>query len=965
MREESRNDSPSRPTTPDSPMTSSLYDATSAIDELTRSLADSSRVSTPEEPSALRCCCGRDECEHTQAWRALKAKLESRLVLSAEIGQALLQKHEAYVRRMQSSRHVPVHRDSEVSQDNAEDADSLESRVAALTKENATLEKRAQQALLNNEIAESSTKAALQDLQEAQNTITRLTAEHARSVGWEARLRSAMQERDDFQQERDNSSQRARMAEARLMSLNTKCSKLRQQIRVLQDDLEQQRMSRSVLSEDIMREARVRIEELHRTHFGRRQENSDLDVSNIIEPVITDNEALKKENAELQRLLADARDNLHSLQEDAEEHHGLARSAFADDDSSRFMYGTAPGPVSPISSEFALREGRRLPRRSSSSEPRIQLTQEPMTPETARRPISPPDSTAPSSRRSRAGPIRLFPPLRLDHDVDPDLEDDSEPLSPTDKSHGLRALMLLTQHKSVQTDPMSGVFLPIPSGSGDPFSSTASPHDGRSETSSLTENPSTLTILMERVAQLFSRMSQADALTLTNRLKRQRLLGADVSHLSRSTVETIISELATLRAHFRTILEDEKIVTTCTRKDLRALFKLFRDMFQELGSMRITLNDVVLNPSIAQRVREQALNPTKAEPTANEQETKAASSGPAGWIAPLSKLFGASSEPKQTPGRSNTRSVSVARPQPRPAPKIAPATSASTTMVNVEFSGVGTSRAVTNTFTPATATATRSATTPSRNVSQSVMDIFAGAPRAESQMDPWIMIPKAPNKLPGQPPNRQLGIATLGRSTTRSASTSGHGRGVSRNVDAIIDIQSPIVEEGGDFNHSLLERTLRPRGLSDSSIHTTFMNHGEEAAERERREAEQQAQAQRGGQSVLQLFSQKVVGMRSAAAHGLSGHSSPAGALAASPTTSHFPGSNDGHREPGSGLAATDVLPRTTSPRLADFLPDLTSWAGMGQSLESPETEALFVGSARPEHSLRRAWGRDSHGRDI
>ncbi|TFY62856.1 hypothetical protein EVG20_g6548 [Dentipellis fragilis] len=942
-------------------MTSSLYDATSAIDELTRSLADSSRVSTPEEPSALRCCCGRDECEHTQAWRALKAKLESRLVLSAEIGQALLQKHEAYVRRMQVwCFNIPLG-DSEASQDNAEDADNMEARVVALTKENAALEKRTQQALLNNEIAESSTKAALQDLQEAQNTIARLTAEHARSVGWEARLRSAMQERDDFQQERDNSSQRARMAEARMMALNTKCSKLRQQVRVLQDDLEQQRMSRSVLSEDIMREARVRIEELHRTHFGRRPENSDVDVSKIIEPVITDNEALKKENAELQRLLADARDNLHTLQEDAEEHHGLARSAFADgelhapvvssgfikilaDDSSRFLYGTAPGPVSPISSEFALREGRRLPRRSSSSEPRFQLAQEPMTPETTRRPISPPDSTAPSSRRGRAGPNRLFPPLRLDHDVEPDLEDDSEPLSPIDKSHGLRTLMLLIQHKSVQTDPMSGVFLPIPSGSGDPFSSTASPHDGRSETSSLTENPSTLTILMERVAQLFSRMSQADALTLTNRLKRQRLLGADVSHLSRSTVETIISELATLRAHFRTILEDEKIVTTCTRKDLRALFKLFRDMFQELGSLRITLNDVVLNPSIAQRVREQALNPTKAESSANEQETKAASSGPAGWIAPLSKLFGASSEPKQTPGRSNTRSTSIARPQPRLAPKIAPATSASTTMVNVEFSGVGTSRAVTNTFTPATATAARSATTPSRNVSQSTHG---------------SMIPKAPNKLLGQPANRQLGIATLGRSAGRSASTSGHGRGVSRNVDAIIDIQSPIVEEGGDFNHTLLERTLRPRGLSDSSIHTTFMNHGEEAAERERREAEQQAQR---GQSVLQLFSQKVVGIRSAAAHG---HSSPAGALAASPTTSHFAGSNDAHREQGSGPAGADILPRTTSPRLADFLPDLTSWAGMGQSLESPEAEALFVGSTRPEHSLHRAWGRESHGRDI
>jgi hypothetical protein len=98
---------------------------------------------------------------------------------------------------------------------------------------------------------------------------------------------------------------------------------------------------------------------------------------------------------------------------------------------------------------------------------------------------------------------------------------------------------------------------------------------------------------------------------LTNRLKRQHLTG-DVSHLSRTTVGTIVSEAMLLRSNFRSLLEDDKIVTVCTRKDLRALFNLLKDAFNELGELRITLNDVILDPSLAQKISEAAMNPSGA-----------------------------------------------------------------------------------------------------------------------------------------------------------------------------------------------------------------------------------------------------------------------------------------------------------------------------------------------------------------
>lgn len=81
---------------------------------------------------------------------------------------------------------------------------------------------RLNQALVNNEVTEVSNKTILNELQEARETISRLTAHHARSVGWDMRLSAAMKERDDMQQERDGETHRARLAESRFAALKEK-----------------------------------------------------------------------------------------------------------------------------------------------------------------------------------------------------------------------------------------------------------------------------------------------------------------------------------------------------------------------------------------------------------------------------------------------------------------------------------------------------------------------------------------------------------------------------------------------------------------------------------------------------------------------------------------------------------------------------------------------------------------------
>lgn len=78
-------------------------------------------------------------------------------------------------------------------------------------------------ALLNAEISESSKKSILQELEEAKEAISRLTVNSAKSAGWEARLNTITQEKDDLRQELDAERQRSKASEAHVSVLKERC----------------------------------------------------------------------------------------------------------------------------------------------------------------------------------------------------------------------------------------------------------------------------------------------------------------------------------------------------------------------------------------------------------------------------------------------------------------------------------------------------------------------------------------------------------------------------------------------------------------------------------------------------------------------------------------------------------------------------------------------------------------------
>ena len=458
------------------------------------------------------------------------------------------------------------------------------------------------------------------------------------------------------------------------------------------------------------------------------------------------------------------------------------------------------------------------------------------------------------------------------------------------------------------------------------MSLSASPIEEHSEASSLVDNPSTLGVLLERVQHLFNRIAQADARTLTTRLKRQNILGADVGYLSHSTVDGIVAEVANLRGIFRAALDDENFTTICTRRDLRMLLKLVKDIFKELGILRTTLNDIVLDPSIAPKVREMTLNPK--DESANGKPPSTSNPG-GGWMAPLTKLFtgttfGEPRRPLSPQGVSMGRGLG--RSSSRPIPKIGPATSASTTTVNVEFTGTGAGRVITSASSPLSPEMARDAIAspmPARGTSFNLMGIFAGAPRTDS----WVVLPQGATRQPGSEAD-QLRRTTLGRAAGRAMAGANNSQNpLPRNVDAVIDPHGSAEDRRG-IDPS---RTLRTRGLSDSSIHSTFLQHGEAVVVAAEVPGPSEAAAR--GRTIRSALSQTVRGTRQAVSPPQTASSSGS----TKESSSHFRG----------------------SPRFGKLIPDISSWAASAasQAIDVPDPDT-YVGSMVSNASLR-PWSRE------
>lgn len=245
---------------------------------------------------------------------------------------------------------------------------------------------------------------------------------------------------------------------------------------------------------------------------------------------------------------------------------------------------------------------------------------------------------------------------------------------------------------------------------------------------------------------------------------------------------------------------DQSLVT---RRDFVQLVKLLREMLGELSRLRSILNRVQLDPTLATKIGEvDDMEAYEEAPPASSDAAAASAASPAGsgLLAPLSRLlFSQPTVSSPAEDKMLRRKASA-----RPGPKLTALRSVAAENVNVEFG----SGSVKQAAVIARARGGRDdASTP--DARSGLRHIFAGSHTRptgiarEDRDNGWVGL--------AGPPDRQRA-----------------SRPLSSHMDAVLDNFAGQQQHHHQHEEhpKLLERTLRPRGLSDSSIHSTFTAHG-------------------------------------------------------------------------------------------------------------------------------------------
>lgn len=301
------------------------------------------------------------------------------------------------------------------------------------------------------------------------------------------------------------------------------------------------------------------------------------------------------------------------------------------------------------------------------------------------------------------------------------------------------------------------------------------------------------------------------------------------------------------RDHTPTVRHDlsgRNDISLVTRRDFVSLVKLLRDLLSETSRLRQLVNRVQLEPALAQRLSELDVPGAVDAGTASEPKATrpAAAEAAATLLAPLSRLLGVAS-----PEQASSSTADSARPNLAQSRRGGSST-VSTAPINVEFGGGGMRPAPSSTLSPDSVASRRGPPTGAgahpRQVRRELSSIFAGATtstrRAQSP-GPGVRSREIPAPAAATTSTSRFVSAAASAATSYmpfSRILSSYRPVMSSTANAVIDsipsappvLDSPFDEDdenGGAYSppSTLLERQLRPRGLSDSSVRSTFVTH--------------------------------------------------------------------------------------------------------------------------------------------
>lgn len=830
---------------PDSLAGSLAHDADSIPTSTSQHSLD--RRSEAPEKDRCTCCCNKEDCPRAlrarQEWRDLEADLR----LSAEIGQALLRRHDAMQAKLQKQ-----------AEEYMQQRDGLMTRLTKSYKETSALERELAQSNLNLEAGDSSNRALLHELDDTRNQLTKLKVSQSRLTGADERVKSLERELDDLKQELGAERKRAQAADARSRKLEFKSIQLKEALNNARNatSVDTAASTSALFDDDAIRLARERLTRglNHQRSFSLATDassNSDsADHAQAIGDLVRDNEALRSDNDKLRSLVDTCNEELDTLRSSVSNAITLVASPAPDlgrfdSQSSSYPGGGAlasslahiPSSKSAVN-DTNLRELHCGVHGHAAGGQQV-ATHPPMTSQTS----STGSFTFPPTSPNADGPATIITRSEsLAYTADSSATSqptDSNSFAPSSRSSAT----------SRDTEKITADFL------------HSDPSRRESRTAQLSQ-------LLEYINRLFNRLSTADVDTLTRRLQRQNLAG-DAGHLARTTVHSILRDVDGMRDHFRKLIETESrnnarddnsahskdfaSESLVARKEFFALLKVFRDILCELAKLRLCINDIHLSPGQAAKLLHDHLGTNAAEdrslipiPSAVNWLGKMLLGGPSN--SPSTPSSGASSSaPTLTvPDASNTAGAKGPRPTAgrstsgnyasHLAPRASPAVVSSTLAVEVRGTHASAAESMQQRLSVSPQTpvngSLRAGPRPQRGRSQASLTRVQS--RNLSGMFAGSLAPSYTglDSAPGRPSDL--------RQTGNISKTTGFWQ---RPLSRIVDddeisihrgraIRQQVFDDSGDEDSeddlkgsgNLLERTLRPRGLSDSSIRSTFLD---------------------------------------------------------------------------------------------------------------------------------------------
>ncbi|KAK8109781.1 hypothetical protein PG999_007918 [Apiospora kogelbergensis] len=278
-------------------------------------------ISQPDrEVPPMRCCCGNLDCVFLRHNSTVLDSVEKDVHLAASVGQALLERHEAYMANAKRDRLELTSRIEQLEMDNRE----LEAKNAQYIEDNRDLLDQLES--LNSTVADSEGRIRSLEatLLSSQQAIRRLEGETLRAESLERELAFLEQEQADLQSNLASTHEEARVA-------MTRWKRAERGIVNLQDQLERMeyetKMERERHAEMVGRmEKQCAVEKELNTAAGRLKgaaairsvsaANSGSNVvSHFVRDLLQDNSNLQQGITELREMLMNSNDEIQSLRD--------------------------------------------------------------------------------------------------------------------------------------------------------------------------------------------------------------------------------------------------------------------------------------------------------------------------------------------------------------------------------------------------------------------------------------------------------------------------------------------------------------------------------------------------------------------------------------------------------------------------------------------------------------------------